>query len=319
MRVWNVTETGCKLQTEPDWQALIQDKEHVYWIDLKTTAPETIRVLTNEFRFHPLAIEDTLHELQRPKVEEYEEYLFSILNGIALADEELTFREIDVFVGINYIVTIHDEETDPLVDAAIRRIDQGIHSRLPLSTGYLLYVLVDTMVDSYFPVTDKIGDQIESISEAILEQPRRTHLAALFKLKRALGEMWRVTGQQRDMFILLTHDSSPFIDHEVLRYYLRDVYDHLLRVTESVNTFRDNLSNVIDLYLSSVSNRLNIVVKRLTVFTILFGAFAVITGFYGMNFEQTVPPFSSEWGVPFVICVMAVVGLVIVRWLGRDE
>ena len=171
-------------------------------------------------------------------------------------------------------------------------------------------------MDSYFPVLDTVGDEIEEMNEAILERPQKETLARLFQLKRTLAEMWRVAGQQRDMFSLLTRDNSHLIKEESLRYYLRDVYDHLLRISDTVNTFRDMLSNVVDLYMSAISNRLNIVVQRLTVVTIGVGVLTVISGFYGMNFEQTWPPFAADWGVPFVLVLMvlALVGIALVLW-----
>lgn len=318
MRVWSFDQNGCSEVDQPDWAALRADTAHVAWIDLKNADAETIPLMKDTFHFHPLAIEDTLNERQRPKVEEYDDYLFGILNGIEFSSGELHFREIDVFVGKNYIITIHDTD-EPLIDQAVHRVDKHGPYKVPMTSGYLLYLLVDAMVDSYFPIIDKIGDHIEDLSEKILDRPKQSYLAGLFRLKRALGEMWRVVGQQRDMFALLTRESAPLVNQESLRYYLRDVYDHLLRVADAINTFRENLSNVIDLYLSAVSNRLNIVVKRLTVYTILFGALAVITGFYGMNFEHTFPPFNVSWGVPFVIALMAVVAVLIIRLLDRNE
>ncbi len=318
MRVWTFDKDGCHEESSPDIAALIADPTRLFWVDLKREPEHAVRILTDQFHFHPLAVEDTLNERQRPKVEEYDGYLFTILNPVEYRAGELTFRELDAFIGANYLVTVHDDD-EPMITAAINRIEKRGNSRLPLSAGYLLYVLVDLMVDSYFPIMDAIGDHIDELGEAILVTPRQLYLTTMFKLKRALSEMWRVIGHQRDMFAVLTREGDPFINHEALRYYLRDVYDHLLRVSDSVNTFRDTLSNLIDLYLSSTSNRLNIVVKRLTVFTILFGAFAVITGFYGMNFLKTFPPFEAEWGVPFVIVAMSLTGIGIMLTLGRDN
>lgn len=317
MRVWTFDKEGCHEAAEPNIDALRSDPNIVFWVDLSGNDAALAHTLAETFHFHPLAIEDTLNERQRPKVEEYDGYLFTILNPVEYRDGDLTFRELDVFAGSNFLVTVHDNG-EPMVNNAISRIEKRGNSRMPISSGYLLYVLVDLMVDSYFPIMDTIGDHIDELGEAILVTPRQTYLNMIFKLKRALSEMWRVTGQQRDMFAVLTREGDPFVNNEALRYYLRDVYDHLLRVTDSVNTFRDTISSLIDLYLSSASNRLNIVLKRLTVFTILFGAFAVLTGFYGMNFERTFPPFQADWGVPFVIVAMAVTGIIILLTLGRD-
>jgi magnesium transporter len=312
MRIWTLDHAGCHPTDSRNWEQLIADKTHVIWVDLDANDPETIEVLRDKFQFHPLAIEDTGNERQRPKVEEYEDHLFTILNPIKLVDHELEleFRELDVFLGENYLVTVHTEH-EPMIDEVVQRVSKRAGAKLPVSSGYLLYALVDTMVDSYFPLVDTVGDKIEEISEQILHRPRQTQLAKLFHLKRELGEMGRVVGSQRDMFAIITHEEAPYINHDILNYYLRDVYDHLLRVNDVVNTFRDNLSNVIDLYLSAVSNRLNLVVQRLTVITIGSGIMAVITGFYGMNFLQTFPPWSADWGVPFVLLLMILAAAII--------
>ena len=167
------------------------------------------------------------------------------------------------------------------------------------------------VVDLYFPVLDQIGDEIEDISEAIIARPRHDELNRVFRLKRALAEMWRVAGQQRDMFNVFTRLELQYIGEEIARYYMRDIYDHLLRISDTISTFRDTVSGAVDIYLSAVSNRLNIVVQRLTVITIGIGVLTVISGFFGMNFEHSWPPFDAPWGIFFALFLM-VLGLVIV-------
>jgi len=319
MRVWLFGADGCSPLEKPDVQQLLKDESKIFWVDLCNDEEQTAHVLRDIFQFHPLAVEDVLNERQRPKVEEYENNVFAILNPVQFHEKELAFRELDVFVGKNFIVTIHDGSEDAMVEETLRLINNRATFKLPMSSGYLLYVLVDVMVDSYFPLLDAIGDHIDEISEAILGAPKTDQLAALFHLKRKLSEMTRVVGQQRDMFGLITREDEPFINSETLRYYFRDVYDHLLRVNDTVNSYRDNVGSVIDLYLSSVSNRLNIIVKRLTVVTIASSALAVITGFYGMNFDQTFPSFDSPWGVPFVVILMIVVALLVLVLFYKRE
>ncbi len=175
----------------------------------------------------------------------------------------------------------------------------------------MIYALADEVVDLYFPILDSIGDEIDDISESIIETPRREDLNHVFQLKRALAEMWRVAGQQRDMFNVFTRLELQYITEDIARYYMRDIYDHLLRISDTVSTFRDTMSGVIDVYLSAVSNRLDVIVQRLTVVTIGIGVLTVISGFYGMNFDHNWPPFSAVWGVPFVLVLM-LVGLAVV-------
>jgi magnesium transporter len=300
----------------PDRDTLLATTD-VLWVDLTGPSEDDIQMMREVFRFHPLAIDDTRNQRQRPKVDEYDDHLFAILNPVMPeAGEGVAFRELDVFVGRNYVVSVHPGD-EPIVEEARQRI--GRTHIMPISAGYILYVLVDIVVDRYFPILDEIGEAVEELEQALLERPEQEMLNRLFRLKRMLAELWRVVGQQRDMFNVLSRRDLPYIDAETLQYQLRDVYDHLLRITDMTSTYRDLLTSMVDLYMSSVSNRLNRVVNRLTVVTVMIGALAVITGFYGMNFEHTWPPFLTDWGVPFVILMMGtaiLVILVIFRRLG---
>lgn len=301
MVVYVLGERGFHPIESPDIPALLASNT-VFWIDMVGPTHDHVGLMRDVLGFHPLAVEDTINQRQRPKVEEYGDHIFTILNTISVTDGEVEFAEVDLFVNQRFLVTVH-EKPDPLIDHVIRQCNTSGHS-LPISVGYAVYALMNKMIDDYFPILDDIGDEIEAISESILEKPQQQDLSRLFKMKRMLTEIWRVSGQQRDMFSYLTRDDSKIVNDQVLRYYLRDVYDHLLRVSDTVNTFRDTLSNVVDLYLSSFSNHLNVTVRRLTVLTIGIGIMTVISGFYGMNFERTFPPFDAPWGVPFVLVLM---------------
>lgn len=320
MQVYTLqAQGGFQEVASPDVAALLASPDTIFWVDMLGPSAEDLVVMREVFQFHPLAIEDTTNQRQRPKVEEYGDTLFTIVNTVELEDAELSFRELDVFVGKHYLVTVH-AEVEPVIEQVQRRCKNRAQYGQVMTLGYIMYSLVDTVVDSYFPVLDTIGEEIETMNEAILIRPEKQTLERLFRLKRTLAEMARVAAQQRDMFSLLTRENSHLIREESLRYYLRDVYDHLLRISDTVNSYRDMLSSVVELYMSAVSNRLNIVVQRLTVITIGIGVLTVISGFYGMNFERTWPPFSTEWGVPFVIVLM-VLALIIIAlvawWLER--
>lgn len=292
---------GARQATAADLPALLAGVQSTVWVDVAGPEGEGLRVLHEVFRFHPLAIEDTRNQRQRPKVEDYNGYLFLILNP-ARPGADPEFRELDVFVGPRYLVTVHPA-AEPAIAEAAHRI--GRASGL-VTSGRLLYTLVDVVVDGYFPLLDRLDEEIDSLEDAVLARPEPDALARLFRLKRALLEVRRVVGPQRDMFNVLMRRDLPYLDLDALQYYLRDVYDHLLRITDMVDTFRDLLTSTIDLYMSSASNQLNRVVNRLTVITVLIGTLAVITGFYGMNFEVTWPPFGAPWGVGAALGMMAV-------------
>lgn len=297
---------------------LLQQEEHVLWLDIQGHDAQAIHVMEQVFRFHPLAIEDSYNQRQRPKVEEYPTHLFAILNPINTdaTEEGLLFRELDIFIGKNYIVTIHGED-EPCIQEARQRIEEACQQR-PISVGYLAYVIIDEVVDDYFPMLDHLGDEIDGFAESVLERPDKALLERLLRLKRMLSEVWRVAAQQRDAFSVLLREDSIYINQAAMRYYLRDIHDHLLLINDTVNTFRDMLNHVFELYMFAASNRLNAYINRLTIITIGIGFLTVIGGFYGMNFSQTWPPFEAEWGVPFVTVLMLLTFAAIL-WIIRQE
>ncbi|HML22768.1 MAG TPA: magnesium/cobalt transporter CorA [Aggregatilinea sp.] len=287
-----------------DLKNLIGPDKPTVWIDMTGPTDEDLVLLRDVFKFHPLAIEDTRNHWQRGKVDEYADYLFTILNPVEWGTNRPLFRELDVFTGCNYVVTVHRSD-EPLLENVQTRIERM--NAMP-SSGFLLYAILDIVVDGYFPVLDLLAEQIEDLGDQVLEQPNQKMLNHLFDMKKTLVDMWRILWPQRDIPNKIMHHDLPFLDEEALNHYLRDVSDHLMWIAEMVSTFRDTLTGTLDLYMSAVSNRLNKVVNRLTIVTVLIGLLTVISGFYGMNFNDTWPPFGSDWGVPFVLTLM--VGLV---------
>jgi len=296
---------GQKTASIGDLAHLLETETDTLWLDITGPDEDDIHLMRDVFHFHPLAIEDTRNQRQRPKVEEYADYLFFILNAVSLDGNMAAFRELDVFIGKNYIVTVHTD-AEPVIQETHRRIER-LGSAVPMSPSYLLYVVIDTVVDSYFPVLDLIEEELERMGDDILRNPRQETLNDLFELKQILIDLWRVIWPQREILNNLVHQKPSFIDVESLQHHLRDVTDHLMWIADMITTFRDALTSIAEVYMSAVSNRLNKVVNRLTVFTVVIGISGVLTGFYGMNFEHTWPPFSSPWGVPFVLVLMGVI------------
>ncbi|MBZ0299852.1 MAG: magnesium transporter CorA family protein [Anaerolineae bacterium] len=297
-----------------DLSAILEREEGVVWIDLAVSDMVGMALLKETFPFHPLSWEDVYHQQQRPKAEEYADHLFVILNPIQPPNSELMFRELDVFVGKNYLVTIH-KATEPVVDEARKRLDPQ-RVGLTLSPTYLLYVIFDTVLDSYLPVLETLEEQIEAVGNDVLTRPHPDILNRIFGLKRMMNQFWWVVWPQQDIINVLTNHGLVFIDEKSL-YYLRDVSDHLARLMNSLQVDRDTVTSLINIYMSSVSNQLNYAVGRLTMLTIGVGIIAIFTGFYGMNFIQTWPPFDAPWGVPVVILMMlvtAVIAFALLRW-----
>ncbi len=292
---------------------LLQARESVIWVDMTGPSEEDLRVMHDVFKFHPLAIEDTQNHHQRPKAEEYSDHVFIILNPVTDDGLNCSFRELDIFIGWNYIVTVH-AASESTVDQAFKRINP-LHMPVSVTATYLLYVLMDVIVDEYFPVLDRIEEELGKLNNELLTKPSKDILNRLFQLKNTLSLFWRVLWPQRDVLNVLMNHNLAFIDKNT-RYYLRDVADHLQRIGDEVHFFNEMVAGMVNLYTSAFSNQLNQVVNRLTVFTITIGALSVIVGFYGMNFLQTWPPFDAPWGILFAIGLMiavVVVSLVVFR------
>lgn len=324
--------TPATIEQLPD---LIAAQDAAFWLDIVECDDEEARILRDVFRFHPLAIEDTRNHRQRPKIEEYEHYLFIIFNSVTIIDShadeprstassiyhDLDFREINLFIGQNYVVSIHNGD-DRLIEEARRRV-LAAATITPMTVSYLTYLLIDTVIDAYFPIMDMFEEAIGDLEDTILVRPNQDSLNRLFELKHMLLHMWRVVWPEREILSTLSQPHIlSFGDANTAQYYLRDATDHLLWIADMINTYRDTLTTVIDLYMSSVSNRLNQVINRLTVLTLVIGLLTVISGFYGMNFLHTWPPFESPFGVPFVLLLMGFgigVLLVVLRWINRPQ
>ncbi len=310
---------------------LLAVETNMIWVDMIGPDDDDVRVMSDIFHFHPLAIEDTHNFKQRPKIDEYPGYLFLIVNAVTnlasdnhLPDDrdgktllDLDFHEIDIFVGHNYVVTVH-MMAESAIEEAYRRTDVK-RVVVPVTPNYLLYVLLDAIVDDYFPIMDMLEEEIDYLQDKVLDTPNQTTLNQVIQLKAMLVDMWRVVWPHRDVLsrLLQPHILGKDGKDTTTQFYVRDVSDHLLWIADMIATYRDTLATVIDLYMSAVSNRLNRVVNRLTVLTLGFGMLAVITGFYGMNFEHTWPPFSQPLGVPFVLLLMGIVIVIIVYVLRR--
>ncbi len=306
--------TGDRVVEDPPQQLpeLLARPDTVLWVDMTGPSEDDLRAMREVFHFHPLAIEDTTKQAQRPKLEEYEGYFFMTLHAMRPPGQQrqpVALQEIDVFFAPRYVVTIHPHAV-PALDEARARLSKT-SAALRSHTDFILYTIVDSVVDTYFPVIDRVDQALDRAEDQIFKQPTPQTLNYLFTLKRSLLQMRKVATPLRDMFNTLTRRDLTLVRPETLVYF-RDVYDHLLRITDMIDTHRDLLTGSVEIYLSAISNRLNEVVKVLTIITALSAPLAVITGIYGMNFERTFPPFEWRYGIVPVIIVM--VAIVAVMW-----
>ncbi len=269
-------------------------RDQFFWLDLTAPGPDDVARLQKIFGFHPLALEDTDHFGQRPKLDNYGDYIFLVFYGAwrhGDSDPE-PLREVHLFIAGGYLVTIH---RDPLPSLEQQRVQ--LHGRALHSEQFVLYRVLDALVDSFFPILGEMDDEIDNLEAAVLANPTQHQLERLFSLKRQLIAMRKVITPQRDLFASSVDQIAQLPGLELdERDYFRDIYDHLIRISDLVDSYRDLLSGATDLYLSTVSNRQNDVMKQLTVIATIFLPLGFITGFFGQNFAFLVTHLiSPEW------------------------
>jgi len=283
--------------------ALLADKKNRVWVDFEGPAPEAAEILSSVFHFHTLAIEDCISETLLPKIDDYGDYIFMVLHGArTLVDQGFVTAEVNFFLGPNYLVSYHDEPSRSINQAKERCMRNG--PSITRGVDFLLHEILDAMVDHYFPVLDQFDAVIDGIEAEVFAQPDRETLNRIFSLKKEVMHLRRVAGPQREILNRLSRDPLKVISPTAAVYF-RDVYDHLARITDLAESYRDLVTSALDAYLSVVSNRLNEIMKLLTVFTATLMPLTVITGIYGMNFDN-MPELRSRYGYFAVLVLMAV-------------
>jgi magnesium transporter len=263
----------------------LQEPGSIVWADFSATPPEEDEpILRKTFNFHPLAIDDALQESHVPKVDDWGEYLYIVLHAVVLDRSkgvDLATRELDIFIGKNYIVTHHDDPITAIdhlwdvVQRDTRHFKQGVDN--------ILYRIADEIVASYMPVVEDLDLEIDQVEEQLFDRPEPGTLEHIFNLKRIVLHLRRILGPQREVMNKLARDDYQAIDSQA-RVYFRDVYDHLVRLYDISESVRDMVSGILDTYLSVVNNRMNEVMKTLTVITTLFMPLSFVVGFFGMNY-----------------------------------
>jgi magnesium transporter len=270
--------------------------EEGFWMDIEAPDDEDFEILTKAFEFHPLTIEDVKHGDQRPKLEEYKGYSFMVLFEATLKDDQLDFEEYFLYLADDYLVTVH---TDP--QPYLTELRKRIEAQPEITKdqpAFLTYLVVDQIVDANFPILDQLDNTIDELEDTIIERADPEQLRIIYRLKHDITRLRQLLGAQRDLFQRLITSSLGPDDREMSLYY-RDVYDHIIRQYETVDSLRDLLTGAMDVYLSTVSNRLNNTMKTLTAVASLFLPLTFLTGFYGMNFAYLTqvlePPYISFW------------------------
>lgn len=262
----------------------IVDVPGLLWLDLDDPMSHDLDDLAARYGFHELAIEDCRHHLQLAKLDYYDGYSFIIINSTHYSVDpcEVQVREIDAFLGPDYIVTVHEGPS-----SAIEEIQKRLSSNAKRFSrpDQVLHAIIDIVVDRYLPTLDHMGDTIDEVEDQLLISPTTALLQTIFELKRGLLQFRRAVSSQRELLNLLIRDDSSLI-HPDMRIYFRDVYDHAVRAMDLVETYRDLLTGGLDIYLTQMANRTNEIVKTLTIFATIMLPLTVVTGYFGMNFEN---------------------------------
>jgi magnesium transporter len=315
-------EPGVRERAPEELPALLARPEARIWVDLSAPVGEAeARILRDLFKFHPLAIEDCLGSRVHPKIDEYEGYLYLITHGLsagASADSAEPV-ELDAFLGPNFLVTHHAGASRSITAVA----EQVTRTGIPLQQGptAVLHAILDRQVDGLESVLDNIETRIEKLEDAVFARPRNAHIASLLSVKRNILELRRWTNKQREVLLRLGRREFALISAEEALLF-RDVHDHLVRINDLLEAFRDILTSIQEAYLSAVSNRTNDIMRFLTLFSTIMMPLTVLTGIYGMNFDH-MPELRSRYGYPLVLVGMLVIAgsmLLYFRhrgWLGR--
>ncbi|WGM89889.1 MAG: magnesium/cobalt transporter CorA [Candidatus Bathyarchaeum tardum] len=297
----------------------LKNKPIVTWINISGVHQlSNIEKIGKNLKTHPLVLEDIMHTGQRPKMEDFEDYLFVVLKMLQYdeAVNETRTEQVSLLLGCNYVVSFQEDEGD--VFDLIRdrlRTDRGRIRKM--GADYLLYSLLDAIVDNYFMVLEKIGEKIEDIEDDLLKNPTSEVLQTIHQLKRELIFLRKSVWPLREVISRLERWESSLIDKSI-DIYLRDVYDHTIQVIDALETFRDVLSGMLEIYLSSVSNRMNEVMKVLTIIATIFIPLTLIAGIYGMNFKY-MPELDSPWGYPMVYVAMFAVSAVMLIYFRKKK
>lgn len=296
--------------------ACVKDGRGPLWVDIDTSVRQQLALLEKVFGFHPLAIEDVMNPNSRAKVEAYDGYLFVILRAVRLDEQtsdpyDLETENVHFFLGQNVLVTAHNGPSrliDAVSELALRNSD--LIGRGP---ARLAHLVMDAAVDSFFPVLDRIDDFIDSLEERVFQQFMEEALRDIFAVKRLVLSLRRYLQPEREIFNVLTNRPSPLLAPDVQLYY-RDIYDHVLRINDALDTYRDLLSSTMESYLSQVSNRLGKVTQGLTVVATMSVPFVVVSGMWGMNFDR-IPLADNPWGFEIMLVAQLALGFGLLVWL----
>lgn len=295
VRSQNVVHTEVRSSVPPD---------HNAWINIDGVHDtDIIQSMGDQFKLHPLVMEDIVNTQERPKIENYEHFLYFVMTMADLGEDgEILLEQVSIVLGENYILSFQEDPDDIFEPIRNRLRKDGTRVRKS-SPDYLAYLLLDAVVDRYFLILEVLGERIDELEEELMDNPVKDTLQKIYSLKREITKVRRAVWPMREIVSNMQRESSMLM-HAENEIFLRDFYDHIIRVIDTVETYRDAMASMIDLYISSSSIRMNEIMKVLTVISTIFIPLTFLTGFYGMNFDF-MPELHSEWSYPIIVGVMA--------------
>jgi magnesium transporter len=302
IQAWAADEQGARQLDPVEAVRLAAEGRCTTWIDIDCEAPAKITELLAPLHIHALAIEDMVAETNRPKVDDYGTYLYLVVHSARWErGQRPALREVDILLGDRFLVTFHEGATRSITEA--QQVIERRPDLLGRGPSHLLHFILDVLVDHYLPIMDDIAAQLDTLEEQVFRRPEKMVNTTILRLKRGMAALRRIVGPQRDTVLALTRDEFHTIP-PAMRPYLRDVYDRLARVNDLLDSFRDEVAGVLDLHLAVVSNRLNQVIKVLTVIATLGLPLTVVTSYYGMNFHMAA--YGWKYGELYVLGLLVV-------------
>lgn len=294
-----------------------RDAPTVTWINIDGL--HDIRIIEevgNHFGIHPLVLEDIVHTGQRPKMEDFDTYVYIVLKMLYNRENEIVEEQVSLILGPNFVFTFQEKEGD-IFEPIRERIRSGKYRIRKSRSDYLAYSIMDVVVDNYFVILEGLGEKLEEVEDVLLNNPSGETLQHIHELKRKMLSLRRSVWPLRELISGLERTESILVQKNTV-VYLRDVYDHTIQVIDTIESFRDMLSGMLDIYLSSLSNRMNEVMKVLTVIATIFIPLTFLAGVYGMNF-QYMPELKWHWAYPVLWVVMLGVGITMFIFFRRKK
>jgi magnesium transporter len=321
---YNQTDLIQKQISYPEECLNYLDTESVSWVDVQGLGSKDIlHRLGQTFDLHPLILEDIVNMVERPKIEDYEEQLVIIAYMVVPNHNNSSFysEQVSLVLGKYYVLTVQEEPEHDCFDGVRMRINKSKGIIRRQGSDYLAYSLLDAIIDGFFPVLELYGERIDDLEEEVIVNPSQQTLQKIYQIRRELLQLRRAIWPQRDAINSLIRDGSELISDDV-RIYLRDCYDHAVQVMDIVETYRELVAGLMDVYLSAISNKMNEIMKLLTVVSSIFIPLTFIAGVYGMNFNtekspHNMPELNWYWGYPLCLGIMALIATSLIYFFWR--